>query len=119
MHDNVFGVLFFTTGSPIWTSILIGLLAFAWFLWAPRSGRYSVHPELGMTALRRDEWTQQINDQAARNGFIVLAITVAALSFYFGSILQITLPARLLNYALIVGATTYFVSDFRLRRLQG
>jgi uncharacterized membrane protein len=112
----VFGMLFYTSGSPWWIAILIGLAAFAWFLWAPRSGRYAVHPELGVTALRRDERTQQINDHAARNGFVVLGITVAILSVYFGSVLQTDVPVHILNYALILGAVTYFASDFRLRK---
>jgi hypothetical protein len=112
----IFGALFFTTGSPLWISILIGCAAFAWFLWAPHTGRYSVNPELGITALRRDERTQQINDRAARNGFIVLGIAIAVLSIYFGTILQQDLPIYILSYTLLLGVLTYFVTDYKLRR---
>jgi uncharacterized membrane protein len=111
----VFGGLFYLSGSSLWTSILIGTVAFIWFLWAPHTGRYGVHPEFGVTALRRDERTQQINDHAARNAFVVLGIAVAILSIYFGSVLQTDVPARILNYALILGAATYYFTDFRLR----
>lgn len=111
-----FGGLFFLSDSSLLMAILIGSVAFAWFLWAPHSGRYTVHPELGITALRRDEHTQQINDQAARNAFVVLGIAIGVLSIYFGSILQIDIPVRILNYALILGALTYYVSDFKLRK---
>jgi hypothetical protein len=97
-------------------AILIGSITFTWFLWAPHSGRYTVHPELGITALRRDEHTQQINDHAARNAFVVLGIAIAILSIYFGSVLRSDIPVRILNYALILGAVTYFVSDFQLRK---
>jgi nitrogen fixation-related uncharacterized protein len=111
-----FGGLFYLSGSSLWTAILIGSVAFVWFLWAPHSGRYTVHPDLGMTALRRDEHTQQINDHAARNAFVVLGIAIAILSIYFGSVLQSDIPVRILNFALFLGAFTYFVSDFQLRK---
>jgi len=110
-----FGGLFYLSGNSWWTSILIGTVAFIWFLWAPHTGRYAVHPEFGITALRRDERTQQINDNAARNAFVVLGIAVAVLSIYFGSVLQTDVPARILNYALILGGGTYNYKKFKLR----
>ena len=112
----VFGGLFYLSGSSLWTAILMGSVAFMWFLWAPHSGRYAVHPELGVTALRRDERTQQINDHAARNAFVVLGMAIAILSIYFGSVLRTDIPVRFLNYVLILGALTYFASDFQLRK---
>jgi len=112
----VFGGLFYLSGSSLLTAILVGSVAFAWFLWAPHSGRYTVHPELGITALRRDEHSQQVNDHAARNAFVVLGTAIAILSIYFGSVLQTDIPVRILNYALILGAFTYYVSDFQLRK---
>ena len=111
-----FGGLFYLSGSSLWMAILIGSVAFVWFLWAPHSGRYTVHPELGITALRRDEHTQQINDHAARNAFVVLGMAIAILSIYFGSVLQTDIPVRILNYVLILGAITYYASDFQLRK---
>jgi len=111
-----FGGLFYLSGSSLWMAILIGSVAFVWFLWAPHSGRYAVHPELGITALRRDEHTQQINDHAARNAFVVLGMAIAILSIYFGSVLQTDIPVRILNYALILGVFTYYASDFQLRK---
>jgi hypothetical protein len=73
-----FGVLF-ATGSTWWTGILVGTLAFAWFLLAPHIGRYSVHPEFGITALRRDEHTQVINDKAARNAFVISMLALGGI----------------------------------------
>jgi hypothetical protein len=111
-----FGGLFYLSGNSLWTAILISSVVFAWFLWAPHSGRYTVHPELGITALHRDEHTQQINDHAARNAFVVLGMAIAILSIYFGSVLRTDIPVRFVNYVLILGALTYFASDFQLRK---
>ncbi len=111
-----FGGLLALTGSPWWMAVLVGLLVFALFLWAPRSGRYAVHPELGVTALRRDERTQVINDKAARNGFVVTILAIAAIATYFGTIAQTDVPILALHLSLVLGVMTYFFSDFWLRR---
>jgi hypothetical protein len=111
-----FGIVFALTGSPWWMALLAGVVTFAFFLWAPRSGRYAVHPELGITALRRDERTQAINDQAARNAFIVTMLVVAAIAIYFGSIVRTDIPVGILDFSLALAALTYFLSDFWLRR---
>jgi len=95
---------------------LVGVIVFAYFLWAPHSGRYAVHPELGATALRRDERTQTINDKAARNAFVATILTVAGIAVYFGTIAPANVPVAILNLALVLGILTYFVSDFWLRR---
>jgi nitrogen fixation-related uncharacterized protein len=96
-------------------AVLVGLLVFVLFLWAPRSGRYAVHPELGVTALRRDERTQVINDKAARNGFVVTILMIAAIAAYFGAIAQTNVPILALHLSLVLGVLTYFFSDFWLR----
>ena len=111
-----FGLLLFITGSPFWMVILISGLILAYFLWAPHSGRYSVHPDLGVTALRRDERTQAINDKAARNAFIVSMLTVGAIAIYFGLFGAINISISVLNIVLIIGVLTYFVSDLWLRK---
>lgn len=108
-----FGVLWFLTGTAWWMALLVGLGTFAWFLWAPRSGRYSVRPELGVTALRRDERTQSVNDKAARNGFVITMLALAALAIYFSAS---AIPTQVLSWVLILGALTYLISDVILRR---
>jgi nitrogen fixation-related uncharacterized protein len=110
------GVLLALTGLQWWMAVLMGVIVFGFFLWAPRSGRYAVHPEFGVTALRRDERTQTINDKAARNAFIVTMLAIAGIAIYFGSIVPASVPVTMLQYMLILGALTYFVSDFVLRR---
>jgi hypothetical protein len=110
------GGLLALTGSPWWAALLAGLITFGWFLWAPRSGRYAVHPELGVTALRRDERTQIINDKAARNGFVMVTLAIAAIAIYFGTVVETEVPVALLDYTLVLAAMTYFLSDFWLRR---
>jgi hypothetical protein len=110
------GALLALTGSQWWMAGLVGVIVFAYFLWAPHSGRYAVHPELGVTALRRDERTQTINDKAARNAFVATILTVAGIAVYFGTIAPANVPVAILNLALVLGMLTYFVSDFWLRR---
>jgi len=114
----VFGLLLFVTGSPLWIAMLICGLILAFFLWAPHSGRYSVHPEFGVTALRRDELTQTINDKAARNAFIVSMLTITTIAVYFGSFGAINISIGIFKIVLFIGALTYFVSDLWLRKLQ-
>jgi heme A synthase len=110
------GLLLALTGLQWWMATLMGVVVFGLFLWAPRSGRYAVHPESGVTALRRDERTQAINDKAARNAFIVTMLAMAGIAIYYGSIAPAGVPVAMLQSMLILGALTYFVSDFFLRR---
>jgi len=99
-----------------WLAALIGVIVLAFFLWAPSSGRYAVHPEHGVMALRRDERTQAINDKAARNGFVVTIGAIGGITLYFGSIVLTDVPVTVLSLVLALGILTYFVSDFWLRR---
>jgi nitrogen fixation-related uncharacterized protein len=112
-----FGVLLFVTGLSLWKAVLIGVLILALFLWAPHSGRYSVHPEFGITALRRDERTQLINDKAARNAFIVSMLTIGAIGAYVGlfGVINISIGVFIV---LIIGALSYYISDLWLRKSQ-
>jgi hypothetical protein len=111
-----FSYLLFVTGSPILNSMLIGGLLIALFLYAPHSGRYSVHPEFALTPLRRDEHTQTINDAAARNAFVVSMLVISAAVIYFGSFGAVTISISLIKMVVAIGALTYFISDFWLRK---
>jgi nitrogen fixation-related uncharacterized protein len=113
-----FGLLLFVSGLPWWSALLMAGLILALFLWAPHSGRYSVHPELGVTALRRDERTQAINDKAARNAFVVSMLAVAAMAIYFGSTGAASISIHVFQSILIIGALSYLISDLWLRRSQ-
>lgn len=110
------GVLLALTGLEWWLAALLGLMVFAFFVYAPHSGRYAVHPELGVTALRRDERTQGINDKAARNAFVVTMLVIAGMAIYFGAIAAVSVPIAALKWTLALGVLVYFVSDFVLRR---
>jgi hypothetical protein len=114
--SGALGVFLALTGSQWWLAGLAGLIVFAYFLWAPRSGRYAVRPERGVTALRRDERTQAINDRAARNAFVATILTLAGIAVYFGTIAPADVPVAILDLALVFGMLTYFASDFWLRR---
>ena len=110
------GVLLTLSGLEWWMAALLGVIVFAFFVYAPRSGRYSVHPELGVTALRRDERTQGINDKAARNAFVVTMLAIAGMTIYFGAMAAVNVPIAALKWTLVLGVLVYFVSDFVLRR---
>ncbi len=118
MISIAFGALFVLTGSPWWTGVLVGALTIAWFLLAPHIGRYSVHPEFGVTALRRDERAQAINDKAARNAFVVSMSAMAGIIVYFGTLSSTGVPSAVFKWILILGVVVYYVSDFWLRRAQ-
>jgi hypothetical protein len=106
----------FATGSTWGTGILVGILAFAWFLLAPHIGRYSVHPEFGVTALRRDERAQVINDKAARNAFVISMLALGGIIVYFGTLSLTSVPIAVFKWFLIFGVLIYYVSDFLLRK---
>jgi hypothetical protein len=110
-----FGLLFIVTGSPWWQGALIGLVLLILFMLAPRSGRYAVHPEYGVTALRRDERTQAINDKAARNGFVAVGLALGALLLYAG-LSGAALTTSWLTWLLLGGLAVYYLSDLILRR---
>ena len=113
-----FGALFLLSGSSWWAALLVAAVAFGWFLLAPHIGRYSVHPEFGVTALRRDERSQLINDKAARNAFVVSILAVAGAAIYFEAIALAAAPIAVFKWLLILGAAAYYVSDFWLRKAQ-
>ncbi len=111
-----FGFLFYLVGGSWWQGVLAGGAAVAWFLWAPHSGRYQVTPELGVTALRRDERSQWINDAAGRNAFVGVMLAAGAIAVYVRSVGMAQVPIRALDWLLILGGLLYFGSDFLLRR---
>ena len=112
----VIGIFMFAIGSSIWISILLSAMILAFFILAPHSGRYSVHPEFGITALRRDERNELINDKAARNAFVVCMLVVAAIAIYFGSQGTIIIPVIVLKAILAIGVVTYYGTDLLMRR---
>lgn len=112
------GVFLIFNGSQWWLAGLASITAFGLFLWAPHSGRYAVHPEFGITALRRDERTQTINDKAARNSFVVTTLFLAGVTIYFGTTASVSVPIAVLKIAFVLGVLVYYGSDFWLRRTQ-
>lgn len=113
-----FGGLFYVTGGSLWSSAGIGTVLLALFLWAPHCGRYAVHPEYGVTALRRDERSQVINDKAARNAFVVVMLLIGGASLYFGMAGVISISYTVLKALIIAGVLVYYASDIWLRMAQ-
>ncbi len=114
----LFSAVFLLAGSAWWIALLVGAVAFGWFLIAPHIGRYAVHPEYGPTALRRDERTQGINDKAARNAFVICMLAAAAVAIYYEVLAAGSVPVDVVKWLLVLGALAYYASDFWLRRVQ-
>jgi len=114
-----FGGLLAATGATWWMAALTAGTVFLLFLWAPQSGRYAVHPELGVTALRRDERAQGITDKAARHAFVVVIGVVLALVLCYGRHEPAGVPVSALDLLLALGALTYFGADLWLRHASG
>lgn len=113
----IFAALFYAVGSSWWVALLVGVMATAWFLYAPHSGRYQVDPGRGVTALGRDERSQWINDKAARNALVVLGLALGGLNIYFGTIAgSATVPIEWTRWLLAGAAAVYLLSDIVLRR---
>ena len=110
------GLLLVLGGLPWWTGVAAAVLAFGWFLAAPRTGRYAVLPELGATALRRDERGAAINNAAARNAFVACMLAVAGIIAYAGAAALDGVPVAVLQWLLILGVAIYFASDVWFRR---
>jgi len=111
------GAVLVLGGSAWWIGAAAGTLALAWFLAAPHVGRYTVHPDHGATALRRDERGAAINSSAARNGFVVSMLAIAGIIIYVGAFAMDGVPAPVLQWLLALGVVTYYASDFWLRRM--
>jgi hypothetical protein len=112
----VFGGLFIAAGLPWWSAVPMSVVLLAFFLWAPKSGRYVVHPKGGVAPLRHDEYGQTVRKQAAQNAFVVTMLAVGGIAIY-GLITQTNISITLLSLIIALGWLTYFVSDFWQRRL--
>jgi len=112
------GSILLLGGSPWWVSIGLGGLVLIWFLLAPRFGRYAVRPEYGVTALRRDERTEAINNMAACNAFVVCMLALGVVIIYGRAAASDGVGIVVLETILLLGVLVYFATDFWLRREQ-
>jgi nitrogen fixation-related uncharacterized protein len=112
----VWGGLWALLGAPWWAAVIMGGIAFAWFLWAPHSGRYVVLSRPGEFSLKRDERGQTIVNKASRNAFAATMLIIAGIGLYFGVVVQSDVPVFLINMTVMIGLLTYFISDFWLRK---
>lgn len=112
-----FGGLVYMVSDFLLVGLLSAILVFIIFMFLRRSGRYRVLSHKGATALRRDEWTQSINQRSGRNAWVVVAIAGGGLVLYYGLISPGEVPVGLLGVLLLSGMVTYYVSDFWLRKV--
>lgn len=113
----IFAALFYLLGAAWWAALLVGGVLTAWFWYAPRSGRYQVDPGRGVTALQRDERAEWINDKAARNAFVLMALALGGINIYYGSISGLdAIPIGWTRWLLIGAVGVYLISDLLLRR---
>lgn len=112
-----FGGLVYLVSGSLLAGLLSAVLVFITFIYLPRSGRYRVNPDKGATALRRDEWTQSINQRSGRNAWVIVTIAGSGLVLYYGLLSPGDVPTSLLGGLLMVGLATYYVSDYLMRKL--
>jgi hypothetical protein len=113
----VFGGLLYLVSGYAWVGLLAAVLAFGTFVFLSRSGRYRVNPQQGVTALRRDERTQQVNQRSGRTAWVVVTILGSGLVLYYGLLAPGDVPTGLLGGVLLTGLLAYYISDFWLRKL--
>jgi hypothetical protein len=112
-----FGGLLYLLSRSLLISVPVAALMLVTFMVLPRTGRYQVSPQKGVTALRRDEWTQSINQRSGLNAWVIVTIAGAGLVLYYGLISPGDVPTGLLGALLLLGLVTYYVSDYWLRKL--
>jgi hypothetical protein len=113
----LFGILSYLISGSVLSAVLFAGVIMALFIYLPHSGRYKVKPENGITALRRDEWTERITQQSGRNAWVAVTLAGAGIVFYYGRIAPGDVPVNLLGLLLSFGMVVYFASDFWLRRM--
>jgi len=92
---------------------LAGLAAVA-LLVASRQGRHL--STANGAVLRRDERGRMIADRAARNGFVVLLLAVAAITVAAHALGRTSVSVGLVDAALAAGALAWLASDLWQRR---
>lgn len=112
-----FGLVVYLFTQLFWLGLLMIILIFGVFIYLPNSGRYKLEYDGGVTPMRRDEWTQRINDKAGRNAWILVALMGSFFILYFGLISPGDIPVYILGIIIFSGFAAYFISDFWLRRL--
>jgi len=113
----LFGGLVYWFGGSILAGVLSAAAILAVFVYLPRSGRYRVNPEKGVSPMRRDEWSQNVNRRSGLYAWVVVTIAGSALVLYYGLISPGNVPLGMVGALLLLGVLTYYVSDFWLRRL--
>jgi hypothetical protein len=112
----VLGYVLVVGGLVWWMGLMVASSVVAFFVLAPRSGRYVVRVQGGPIPLRRDERSQRIADKAGRNGFVATTLALGGLAIVYGSLLGRLVPVHALAAVLGLAVFVYAISDVGLRR---
>ncbi len=93
---------------------LFGGVAFVALLVLRRSGRYLGTPQGAVLA--RDERGRTIADRAARNGFAVMMLTLAAVAVAWHALGRSAVPLPWIDALLALAGVTWLASDLWQRR---
>lgn len=113
----LFGGLIYWFGGSILAGVLSAAAIMAVFIYLPRSGRYRVDPKKGAAPLRRDEWSQNVNQRSGLYAWVAVTITGGVLVLYYGLISPGDVPVGMIGALLLLGVLIYYLSDFWLRRV--
>ena len=113
----VFGGLVYLVSRSYLAGLSGALLALITFIVLSRSGRYKVVTRAGQPVLRRDEWSQSINQRSGRNAWVIVTIAGSGLVLYYGLVSPGDVPTGWLGSLLLLGLVTYYVSDYWMRKM--
>ncbi len=103
-------------GLPWWIAAPFGMLVVAYFLRGPRSGLLASSGAAGAAPFRRDEWAQTIGHRSGLYGFIVLKLTIGAVTVYYGSVQRANVPVEVVALLGLLGMGAYIAADIALHR---
>ena len=110
----VVGGLAVLVGASWYAAGALAGLAAVGLLVASRQGRHL--STANGAVLRRDERGRMIADRAARNGFVVLLLAVAAITVAAHALGRTSVSVGLVDAALAAGALAWLASDLWQRR---
>lgn len=113
----LFGGMIYLSSHSVLKAVLAAVAVMLIFAYLPRSGRYKVKSEEGMTALRRDEFTQSVAQRAGRNAWVAVTLAGSGMVLYYSQISPGAVPTAQLEILMFFGFLVYFISDLWMRKM--